>query len=391
MRFGALTAVLALALAASPSLASGSRSDSGDSAGKRAAAEDQPAAAAEQHGRLRAAVRARVALPGVRAAAWRLEYSTSGAGGEPAIATGALLTPESNARQGGPLIALGVGSQGLGDACAPSRNLRSGALLEAPLIGTLVARGWSVVVPDGLGLGTPGAPTYAVARVDGRAMLDAVRAAREVDGAGLPTGGPVGLLGYSVGGGTVAAAAELQPSYAPEIALTAAAAGGAVVDVPSYVQRGLQSGATVAAMSALVGQTVAFPELRLDRFLTPRGRTAARIAAQSCIYPAIVATALLGGRGPTAFVRSDPFDDDAWRTRAATERLGQRPPAAPVLLFHGTGDQAVPIGPVRALRDAWRTSGARVDWLGIPSEHIGAMVAGQIAAIGWLAQRFAAE
>lgn len=347
------------------------------------------AAAPAAHGSLVAATTARIALPGgTRAAAWHLTYATTTATGAMTEATGALITPASAARRGGPLVALGVGSQGLADACAPSRNLRSGALLEAPLIAALVGRGWSVVVPDGQGLGSPGAAAYGVMDAEGPAMLDAVRAARQVAAAGLRPAGQTALLGYSVGGGTVAAAAELQPAYAPDVALVGAAAGGAVVDAPSYVRRGLRSGATVAALSTLLGYATAYGELDLGPFLRGRGRTASRIVAAQCIFPAIASTAVLGGRGPDAFVRTEPFADPAWAARAASNQLGRTAPAAPVLLFHGAHDQAVPIAPVRTLRDAWRGQGASVTWLPLPAEHISAMVTGQVAAVSWIERRF---
>ena len=42
--------------------------------------------------------------------------------------------------------------------------------------------------------------TYAVGQSEGRAVLDAARAAASVPGAGLSPSGPVGVFGYSQGG-----------------------------------------------------------------------------------------------------------------------------------------------------------------------------------------------
>src|SRR5438067_2158643 len=63
------------------------------------------------------------------------------------------------------------------------------------------------------------------------AVLDAIRAAQRLPEANLPDDGPVAIAGYSQGGGASAAAAELQPSYAPELKLKGAYAGAVPADL----------------------------------------------------------------------------------------------------------------------------------------------------------------
>lgn len=118
---------------------------------------------------------------------------------------------------------------GQGDQCAPSFALQhpltvSGQTLSVGYdnlaIHRLLATGAAVVVTDHVGLGaTDRLHTY-VNRVDaGHAVLDAVRAARALPGTSLSSGSRVGLYGYSEGGGATASAAELQPTYAPDVPL----------------------------------------------------------------------------------------------------------------------------------------------------------------------------
>jgi hypothetical protein len=316
---------------------------------------------------------------------WRITFASTTASGAADEVSGVVVVPADPRRRTGRVVSFGVGTQGLADACAPSRTIASGGLLEAPEIGAMVARGWSVVVSDGEGLGTPGAATYAVGSSAGHAMLDIVRAARAIPEAGLPERGPVGLFGYSSGGGAVAWAAQAQPSYAPDVPLVGAMAGGSVVDVAAYVRRGLRSGATAAALDALLGFQAAFPELRLAPLLTPRGRLAQRVAASTCIYPAIAAISVLGTRG---LLRADPFDAPDWAARAERERPGRAAPAAPTLLFHGARDEAVPVAGAERLRRDWCALGARLDWRRVASDHVGTMLAGDAFALRWLAQRF---
>lgn len=334
----------------------------------------------------------RAALPGVRADAWRIEYRTDGQAG-PTIATGAVLVPHAGSSAGAApggraraVVGVALGSQGLADECAPSRNLATGGLIEAPMLAQLVARGVTVVVGDGLGLGSTGLPTYGAAALDGPALLAAVRAARELPAAGISASWPVGLLGYSVGAASVDAAAAAQPAVAPDLPLAAAAAGGAPVDLAAYVRRGLASGATVAALSALSGLRTADPSLPPPP-LTSLGVLATAVAQRSCIYAAIGVVALLGPARADRFVTGDPFADPQWQAAAAAQVPASPAPRVPVLLFHAARDQAVPIAGAERLRDAWRAEGADVRWWSPPVDHVGGLYLAVPRAIDWLLVR----
>ncbi|GAA5016565.1 hypothetical protein GCM10023335_42410 [Streptomyces siamensis] len=83
-----------------------------------------------------------------------------------------------------------------------------------------------MVVTDYVGLGATDRLHAYVNRLDGgHALLDAVRATRALPTASITEQSRVGLYGYSQGGGASAAAAGLQPSYAPELTLSGTYAG----------------------------------------------------------------------------------------------------------------------------------------------------------------------
>lgn len=145
-----------------------------------------------------------------------------------------------------PLVTFAVGTRGLGDTCAPSKTLANGTNYEAAIINSFLSRGWAVVVTDYQGLGTPGAHTYVVGRREGRSVLDAARAAQRLAGSGLDATTPVGVYGYSQGGGAAAWAAELAASYAPELDLKGVVEGGVPADLPA-VASGLDGGPTVTS------------------------------------------------------------------------------------------------------------------------------------------------
>ncbi|WP_345029988.1 lipase family protein [Kutzneria kofuensis] len=93
-----------------------------------------------------------------------------------------------------------MGTQGLGDDCAPSYHLRTRHRSGDRLPRAGDAQGYAVALTDYEGLGTPGTHTYAVSRSEGHALLDVARAASKVDGAGISPTAPVGVFGYSQGG-----------------------------------------------------------------------------------------------------------------------------------------------------------------------------------------------
>src|SRR5699024_268392 len=98
-------------------------------------------------------------------------------------------------------------------------------------IANLLSKGFAVMVTDYEGLGMPGGHTYVVGQSEGRALLDGVRAAQKLPGSGLSTSSPVGLMGYSQGGGAAGWAAELAGTYAPELKLRGTVAGGVPADL----------------------------------------------------------------------------------------------------------------------------------------------------------------
>nr|BFE81789.1 hypothetical protein GCM10020093_043900 [Planobispora longispora] len=168
----------------------------------------------------------------MEAAARQVVYVSTDSRGRPIEVSGTVLVPSAPWPDPGPrpVLSYGVGVHGLGRDAAPSHLMRSGAETEIPLIDLALGRGWAVAVTDGEGLGMPGPHTYGAGRSGAHTMLDIVRAAAGLDGTPA-AGGPVLVWGYSEGGRYAAWAAELQPSYAPDLDLRGVAAGGVPSDL----------------------------------------------------------------------------------------------------------------------------------------------------------------
>jgi fermentation-respiration switch protein FrsA (DUF1100 family) len=332
-------------------------------------------------------------IPGVRirARVWRILYWSTTATGQPTAVSGTVLIPRSRTRGPRPLIGYAVGTHGIGDVAAPSRLLARGLEWEAGLIAMVLARGWAVAISDYEGLGTPGDHTYMVGRALGPNVLDAMRAARSLDPVELPVEGPAAIIGYSEGGAAGAWAAQLQPSYAPDVPLLAVAAGAAAADVetagPSL------DGTFFSFFIAYggIGYAAAYPELELDPYLTPLARNGIAALRESTIFQAM----LFGPR----FVRSSDLTQPnvlelpEWRARLRENRLGSMVPEAPVLLHHARRDQIVSFEQSVNLRREWERGGADVRMYvtrgGV--DHISGAVAGTPVALDWIGRRLAGK
>lgn len=137
-----------------------------------------------------------------------------------------------------PLIGFAVGTQGMGDRCAPSYQVSTASPTEdeTTAIATLLTAGYGVTISDYQGMGTPRVPSYLNRNALGHAVLDSIRAAQRLTSAFPPAAGPIALWGYPEGGLASGAAAELQTSYAPELQLKAAYVGAAPANLQLLAQ-----------------------------------------------------------------------------------------------------------------------------------------------------------
>ena len=328
----------------------------------------------------------------LRARAWRVLYRSTSAIGKPTAVSGAVMLPQaSRSGRPSPLLGYAVGTHGIGDVAAPSRLLARGLEWEAGLIAMALARGWAVAITDYQGLGTPGDHTYMVGRALGPNVLDAMRAARTLVPSELPVDGPAAIVGYSEGGAAAAWAAQLQPSYAPDVALAGVAAGAAAANVESAGPSIERTFFSFFIAYGGIGYAAAYPELDLDSYLTPRGRAWIPLLRNSSILQAAVA-------GPR-FVRASDLTDPnvlelpEWRRRLRENRLGLMVPDAPVLLHHARRDQIVSFSQSVGLREDWRALGADVRLYVTRGglDHISGALAGTPVALDWLARRLAGK
>lgn len=338
-----------------------------------------------------------LSVGGVLARAERVMYLSRDAHDRRVAVTGTVLTPTSSWQGSGPrpLIGYAVGTQGMADRCAPSREVvEGGPEYETPNLARLLGHGYSVTMTDYQGLGTPGSHTYLNTIAEAHAVLDSIRAARRLPSAGLSTRGPVGVMGYSQGGGAAAAAAELQPSYAPGLRLAGVYAGGVPAN-PISLMRKLDGGeAAGLEPDFLTGLKKAYPHLPVDGLLNDRGRQLAAQTADECMLETILKHALMStstltrdGRSIAAHLAEPPF-----RKVMHSLTLGRRMPTAPVLVLEGTQDELVPYRSAAVMARGWCRLGASVRFepLTAPT-HVAGWSEGFVRATDWMADRLSGK
>lgn len=303
-----------------------------------------------------------------------------------------LMVPEAPYLGAGPrpLLSYQVAINSLGDQCMPSYALRSGSSdgntkAELNIMQEALVRGWAVVTSDHEG------PRYAytAARMGGRASLDGIRAAINLSATGLAGAlTPIGLMGYSGGAQATGMAAELQPTYAPELNIKGIASGGTVADLEAGFRQldgGPFSGLVFGAMFGLDRE---YPELKLDRILNPAGTALKAQIADMCVSQLTNSHPL--ERFNTYTTVADPFSYPRVARAIADVHLGQRTPTAPYYLYHAIHDELIPIAGADELYSTWCATGGNVTYHRDPaSDHFSLLVSGSPAAIAFLEDRFA--
>jgi alpha-beta hydrolase superfamily lysophospholipase len=209
-------------------------------------------------------------LVSVSAQADRILYHSRSLKGDDITVSGALLTPKGKAPKGGwPVVSWAHGSSGIGDQCAPSSTPNQNGKIDlygySGFVAQLLKAGYAVAATDYEGLGTDGEHPYIVADSEGRGVIDAVRAATQVN----PSVSKEWFsLGHSQGGQAAIAAGELANTWGKGLQFRGTVGLAPVTNVgaaysygtPGPVDRGFY-------LLALNGLKTVHPELKFSDFL----------------------------------------------------------------------------------------------------------------------------
>jgi hypothetical protein len=280
--------------------------------------------------------------------------------------------------------------------------------VELSVFGLFLAQGYTVVVPDTEGQRV----VFAAGPEYGMNTLDSLRAVFSSSDVGLPDTAKAAMLGYS--GGAIASgwAAEMAPTYAPDVdkRLIGAAMGGVLVDPAHNLHYigGTFFWAGVMPM-ALIGIARAF-DIDFTPFLTDRGKK---------LFGDLQAASIVNVLGQPKFWRlkwSDvviakyptPESLPIFVEYANKLIMGEGTPTIPLFIGQGAngdlewtpgnkpgigrGDGVMIAGDVRTLARTYCANGAVVQYneYGVLS-HISAVGLWLVQAIDWIRDRFAGK
>ena len=165
--------------------------------------------------------------------AWRILYTSTRDARTPSIASGIVVVGDDAPAGPRPVIAWAHGTTGIVPGCAPSVLDKSLAAGAAPAVREVIERGWVLVATDYVGLGTAGPHPYLIGQGEGRSVLDAVRAAKQIPGLSLAD--QTVVWGHSQGGHAALWTGILAPAYAPDVHVIGVAALAPATDLTALV------------------------------------------------------------------------------------------------------------------------------------------------------------
>ncbi len=315
--------------------------------------------------------------------AWQILYESQDLNGSPMTVSGTLIVPTAawTGPSSRPVVTLAPGSQGLGNQCAFSKQLTSSPVLESSELFAFLQAGFAVVITDYQGYLNGQVPTYMVGRPEGHAVLDAARAAEGFPLAGLARWAPVAIVGYSQGGQGSLWAAQLASSYAPDLHVVGAVAGGvpgSLVQTAEALNGGLAAG---FLLDATVGMHAAYPQLPFASLINPAGDAALITLGQEC-FVSTLATNLgrnlssytVGGLTLDQILPLAGADGLTWSEALGQSTLGVGISAQsvpfPVYMYRGIIDEIIPTSTEDATHAAYCHAGVRVQWKVYWGDHI---------------------
>jgi hypothetical protein len=265
-------------------------------------------------------------------------YVSSDVNNHPEIVTGAIITPNVHPTHPN-IVAWAHGSTGISDICSPSQN-QSVFWPEAIAAVTLyLQQGWTVAATDyqGLGIGATGIHQYLIGNTEARAVIDSVRAARNLN-PNLTTNYVVS--GHSQGGQAALFAGEIAPTYGTGLTLKGVVAMAPLSNVEYLAPAAVGTpGGNGYIVLGLAGLNAADPTFNyVSQLATPAQLLLPNIW-DSCLenilsaYQNLTASQLLVGGQLTQSTINElaSYDDPA-----------QQVSSVPIYLVQGTADTTLP-------------------------------------------------
>ena len=359
-------------------------------------------------GKLGQVIRQEMIATSVKGAqAWRIAYISSDISGRKTISTGLVVAPLGSApAEGRPVMTWAHGTTGSAQNCGPSQVFDPAVPLNEyflvggnswtdygiPAVEEFIKEGYVLVATDYQGLGGGGRHQYSVAATNGMDTLNAARAAVSMKETGANK--KTLVYGWSQGGGAAIALAGM-PEYikqsgtaadnleivgivalAPQDISILAPAGKLDQNAADTYLHSLQKifldnvfNFTHATMYYW-GTQAAFPNLKLSDIFTDEGvKVANAIYSNKCMHAASDTFNFNYGTSYTSLLKQKPTNTLAWAEAMLKGGVPALKPIAPVQIYFGTKDTAVPPMMHKLYQDQVCKLGGNVGRMQLPGEQ----------------------
>ncbi|MEX2319232.1 MAG: lipase family protein [Bauldia sp.] len=274
--------------------------------------------------------------------AYLVLYRSTGLQGEPIAVSGVVVVPDAEPAGGYEFIAWAHPTTGVADKCAPSLSLVFEVFKTIPGLDDMVKHGFVVTATDYPGLGTAGEHPYLVGVSEGRAVLDSVRAARQI--AGPTASNRFAVWGHSQGGHAALWTGELTAKYAPELQIVgvAAAAPASLLGELFDDDLGTDAGKGLTALTLWSWSKIY--DLDLATIVEPEDVSSVAAIGGQCLAgftDLVTDAAALGQINSGKFMFSDPVTTPPWSTIIVENTPGKLAAGAPVFIAQGSRDAIV--------------------------------------------------
>jgi len=258
-------------------------------------------------------------------------------------------------------------------------------------LANMLAQGYVVVATDYPGLGVPGQiHPYLIGVSEGRAVLDSVRAARDLPGSGASN--RFAVWGHSQGGHAALYTGELVASYAPDLKLVGVAAAAPA----TYLAELFDADKTTSTGKELTAMTIyswsRLYNLPITSLVEPAAMGPYQAMARDCIESLAEFSAIENAEKPLnqiQFLKADPTEIEPWRGIMQKNTPGQAPAGAPVFLAQGTADTTVRPEITKQFAELLCKQGTRVRLILLPGvSHTFAAKNSAGQALAWISDRF---
>ena len=346
-----------------------------------------------------ATVKLGAGAPAVKA--WNVVYQSTSATGFNAngptttkdnAVSGTVIVPSAAYTGTRPVILYAVGTHGLANGCAPSRQFAAGTDYEAANITAALNAGYAVLVTDYAGYLNGQNGNYLVAQSQAQSTLDIFRAATAIPGAGIVSSAKVGVWGFSQGGQTAAKLAEIASTYAPGINIVGVAAGGIPADfnvVAPNLDGKLGFAFLGSAVQGLINE-YGTKNVPINLVATQAGLDELKKLSTQCVFTALLTHENL----KLASYTNDPTTPLADLLSVAqpvvdAQTLGTVKPSVPLYMFHGQADEFIQLSQDYDLKKNYCNRGTKVYFDAYPSEHIATLFQSAPKVLSWIGDRVA--